>query len=444
MLRDYQVQDVAFHITQRRSLNLSDPGTGKTPTACVFSFWCWHEQNQQSVWVQPLSLAEKNAAELLRFTNFTEDDLVIVEGTPPKRQKLYQRDAKVWLIGADMWGKEWPILMEFQPRLRAMVADEIHMYWKSAESARAQGWFRSMKKMDRFLGLTGTLIDGAYATAYPAIHVIEPRYYGTLQGFKTWHAVYDVEGNITGWKNPERLAAILNRHSVRHSFEEVYGKEAKVIQTQVVRMTPGQAAMYKQLHDKAMIELEDRYVDAGLPGVFALRARQVLAHPEVFECKDTLTGKDEALQHHIAEGGSLVVFSCFIPEQERIVRLGESLGRKVGLLNGTVPPGHARQRIDLAFQSGELDMLVCSPQVASVGFNWGCADKFTFASLDYQDSSFFQAYRRGLRGKREKPLLIRVLQYADSIDARVFEIIRRKSREANAVDPSREVYRLTG
>lgn len=443
MLRDYQINDVAFHITQKRSLNLSDPGTGKTPTACVFTYWCWHEQRQQSVWVQPLSLMEKNREELLRFSKFEEDDIVLVEGAPAKRQKLYQRDAKVWLMGPDMWGREWPILKEHQPRLQAMVADETHMYWKTADSARTAGWFKSMKKMDRFLGLTGTLIDGAYSSAYPAIHVIEPRYYGTLQGFLTWHANYDAFGTITGWRNPDRLSAILNKHSRRHSFSEVYGEEAKVIQTQVVSMSKGQEAIYRELHAKAMIELEDRYVDAGHPPVFALRARQVLACPEIFQCKDKKTGKDEALEVHMAEGGSLAVFATFIPEQERIAKLAEENGRKVAIMNGRVP-GPERERIDRAFRAGELDMVVCSPKVAAVGFNWSHLDKMTFTSMDYQDSSFFQAYRRGLRGRRDKPLLIRVLQYKDSIDSRIFQIIERKSREAKAIDPNREIYSLSG
>lgn len=530
MLRDYQIQDVAYHITNRRSLNTSDPGTGKTPTAAVYTNWCWLEKGERVIWIQPISLVTKNRDELLdpRFSKFGERDMAIIEGrtdnqvlaevlssakvgallqefkekppandqdaakvvrqfTRPKaknkrgpisseavlrasRQGLLEIpepanecsvlltergrqmldlgeldpfhgiDPKVLLMGPETFAAQWPALLARFPDINAVVADEIHKYWSTGESKRTQEWFRAMRKIDRFLGLTGTLINGRYSSAYPAIHVIEPRYYGSYVNFMAWHAELDFFGNITGWKNPERLGQILLKHSVRHSFTEVYGPEAKVIIPEYAEMSPGQQHLYGELHAKAMIELEDRFIAADAPGVFALRARQVLAHPEMFDC-DEPTGKDALNDIHFSNPGPLVVFSAFLPEQARINALALAGGRRSAVLNGDLTLTQ-RGKLSKAFQSGEYDTLVCSPGVADVGYNWPHVDRMVFSSCDYQDSTFFQAYRRAIRGKRDRPLLIYVQKYRKTVEDRIWEIIERKSREANAVDPSREVYSL--
>jgi hypothetical protein len=74
----------------------------------------------------------------------------------------------------------------------------------------------------------------------------------------------------------------------------------------------------------------------------------------------------------------------------------------------------------------------------AVGFNWGMLNTIIFASMDYGDDSFVQAYRRAIRGKRDKPLLIIVLEYEDSIDQRIFDIVQMKSKEANLIDETKE------
>jgi hypothetical protein len=65
-----------------------------------------------------------------------------------------------------------------------------------------------------------------------------------------------------------------------------------------------------------------------------------------------------------------------------------------------------------------------------------------FVSLDYMDTSFFQAYRRMIRGVRKTPLRITILEYARSLDRRIFRIVQAKSGLARAVDPTREVHEL--
>jgi hypothetical protein len=343
--------------------------------------------------------------------------------------------------------------------VQLLVADEWHAMYGGHASQRTQALYRFMRDRRWLIAMTGTILNGRADTVYPWVHLVEPRYYGTYDGFMAVHGLYDLSGDLCGWKNLDRLAAIVGRHAIRRTFAQAYGPEAKVIQTEEVEMSPLQRKAYDEIASKALIELEQSFVDGTLPGVNVIRARQIMGHPERVPTTDgtfanliggEVTGKDERLilhaEDHAAMKKPLVVFAALVPEQERCARILRRVGLRAGLINGSVS-GAERSRIDAAFRAGELDAIVASPATAAFGFNWQHGgdrevEHVIFVSLDYMDTSFFQAYRRMIRGVRKAPLRITVLEYADSIDQRIFQIVRAKSGLARAVDPTREVHEL--
>jgi SNF2 family DNA or RNA helicase len=294
--------------------------------------------------------------------------------------------------------------------------------------------------------MTGTLIDGRLSSAFPAINVVEPRYYGTYDNFLATHALLDDYGKPWMWKNHHHLANILLRHSVRVTFEQAYGTENKQVFVELCTMSPQQRRAYDEMEETALLELEDRFIEAGSPAVAVIRCRQIMQHPETFDIPMTSGDtKDDHLRTHIENALSaekpLVIFEVTREAQNRIVALAESLGARVGLLNGTVTE-QKRSWVDSQFRAGELDVVVCSPEVAGVGFNWSHVDTMIFNSIDYQDSSFIQAYRRAMRGVRDKPLLIYVLQYRNSIDQRIAHIANSKSQDRTKVFADDTVVRI--
>ncbi len=441
-LRDYQIADLAFLMATPRGGLLHDPGGGKTPPVCVYIEWIYRTQKLPTVWVMPKSLFKKNRDELMRFTTLEPAQIAIMEGSH-SLPLLEDKRVVCFIISADLFRKIWNRF----PQPGAVVGDETHMFWTTNSSQRVQAWYQAMRHIPRYVAMTGTLIDGRLDSAYPTIHVIEPRYYGSHSGFLAQHALQDEYGKIVAWRNPEKLSAILGKYFIRRSFESIYGPEKKVIVTELCDMSPKQRQAYDEFESEALLELEDNFLSGEHGGVHALRCRQIMAHPETFGlAKEELTGKDELLQVHLsthkAKDTPFLIFATFVPEQERILRQVKAMGLSCALMNGNTP-GKQRAKIDEDFCAGRTKVIVANPNVTAFGFNWGFLKHMHWASLNYKDSTFLQGIRRGIRGEREDNLLVTVAEYRDSIDQRIFQIIKAKSKLSASVDSSREVFDLS-
>jgi len=480
-LRPYQIEDLGWHIANPRSLNESHPGTGKTPTMCVLAYFHWARRGKKTVWAMPKSLMRKNKKELLRFTTFRDEDVEIFhtdhkkltaswkgptfvrqkrtrvatgklgpDGAPrmktayvdePAADLIAASNAKVFICTFAFLRAHWQRLIESHPDIDLVLTDEHHLGYKSNDSEQTKSLYHIMKHATNCCFMTGSLIDGALDHAFPAIHIIEPRYYGSHQGFLAAHAGFiDDYGRVQVWQNEEKIRRILERHSRRHTFEEVYGEEPVVFFHEEIEMGTRCREAYDQFHEQAMLELENaEFLDGTLPGVATIRARQIMAHPETMGiAKGEITGKDERLAVFAGEGQPMLIFAALKPEQQRIQQLLTSLGLRAGLINSDVS-ANRRNEIDLAFQESRLDAIVASGPTAGVGYNWERADHVIYVSVDYQDVNFIQSYRRASRGTRTTTLRVTSLAYEDSIDQRMYAILKAKSELANRVDSTRRV-----
>ena len=461
-LRTEQIADLAFYMGMKRCMNLSDPGTGKTPSVCVMQYWLWNDQQVGTAWVMPKRLLKKNYRELLRFTHFTEKDIVILDGNAKQIDKQLASGAKVFLMGFRRWTLSWRRLPDY---VKALHVDEIHKGFKSAESAATLSMFAAFdtKRFDWFIAMTGTLISGKLSSCYPSIRVIEPRYYSSEQQFLYQHAIYDWEDKIIGWKNHEKLAAIFGTHGIRRLFSDIFGEQEIVMQPEVTYMEPEQRRMYDEFHEKAIVDLDKFFLTGAEPGVSFIRARQLMEHPNRFPDLTTpgqfidvipgrKPGKEELLDFHLDDhedsGKPLIIYTAMIPQQESICAELARRGLKYGRIHGGMSLAQS-DKVATDFEEGRIQFMVCSPACADVGFNWQfCGeqevDHIIFMTTDFLDTTVTQAIRRAIRGKRSTPLRVTFFEYEDSVDQKIFAIIHAKSVEANKVDPSRPILQLSG
>jgi ERCC4-related helicase len=403
----------------------------------------WNDRRHRVVWTMPKSLLKKNKDELLEFSGFSPDDIAIVDGTPKQRKKAIDSNAKVFLIGFTAFTTHWEEMLTQYPDINCMLVDELHMGYGGHDSKRTQSFYAAMQKIKYFVGMTGTIINGRLSSIYPSIQVIEPsRYKGGFYSFMAHHALEDSYGRVVAWCNPELLKPFLRKFAIRHSFEEIYGPEAKVIIHEKVEMDPLQREAYDEFEETALLELEDSWLDGSFSkAVHIIHCRKIMEHPQTLGAPlDAIktTGKEERLIVHLENvkqsGKPMIVFAALTAQIERAAEIAQKMGLRVGMIHGGVST-KKRFEIDEKFRAGKIDVVIASPATTAVGYNWGHVDTMVFMSLDYMDSSFRQGYRRAIRGVRGKPLLIYILQYEDcEVEDRIFDIVQRKAAMANDVD----------
>jgi hypothetical protein len=447
-LRKYQITDLAFYMSKPRCGNFSDPGTGKTAPTCVYTGWLWDTHQCKTIWAMPKSLLKKNKVELMMWTGMSDEDVVIVDGIPSQRAKQMASPGKVFVMGYDCFARNWEQLVRNHPTINAFIGDEWHLGFKSDGSQRTQSFYRFMERTKYLVAMTGTIIDGRLDTALPLIQMCEPGWYDNHFSFMIQHAIENDYGQVVAWRNAEKVGKIFGRMAIRHTFEEAYGPEAKIMVHEPVEMEKRQREAYTEFEETALLELEDQFLDGTLPGVNLIRCRQIMEHPQTLGAPlDTIgkTGKEERLQIHLENhkrtGKPLIIFSAMPAQHDRVEAQCKAMGFRVGKINGSVSATR-RAQIDEDFQDGKLDVVIASAATAGIGYNWGHVDHIIFMSLDYLDSNFSQAYKRAIRGVRETPVLITIMEYENSVDQKIFQIVEKKSALANAVDPTKERVRL--
>lgn len=455
-LWDTQLADLVFYIQNPICINGSDPGTGKTPSVCVNQYRRASTDVGRTIWVQPKSLLKKNKRELLRFTDFGENDAQIIDGTKAQIDRAMRHNPGVLLMGPDRFKL---MAGQIPPAYNCLDVDEIHMAYGGAKSGRTAAFLNHKTK--ECVMMSGTLINGRLDTAWPAFHKIDPRYYPFgIDSFMNHHAIFDDLGKVLFWRNHHKLAKILGKHGIRRTFDQVYGKQEVVIQVQEVDLSEKQRKRYEEFEESAVIELDDVIID-GLEGGATQRARAIMEHPRHFHdprfpgqtldiVDGELTAKEEALlvhfEDHLRTGKPLIVFAALRPQQKEILRLAQASGLTACLIDSDTS-AMKRGQLDEDFRAGKYQVMIGSAQIASVGYNWQFwgpsnieVDHVIFASTNYMDGDFGQAYKRAIRGRRSGPLRVTLMRYVDTLEHKIHAIICRKSREAHKVDPTREVF----
>ena len=458
-LRPDQITDLAtLFFKRRRHIHGGEPGTGKTPTICVLQRARWDRHQVKSIWLMPMKLLEKNLDEALTWGEWGPGEVAIVDGTPAQCELALHSGAKVLLMGFTRFEK---VADRIPADYKAVDIDEWHKGFGGHESQRTQAlyrWCQSRGDDLWFVPMTGTAYNGSPDTLYPAIQIIEPRYYGTFEAFKQRHHVIDPwSGKRIGYADLPILQAILKEHSIKRLWTDVHGSEEIVAEVVRCAMNDAQRQVYDTFRDTALLELEQFFVDGTQPGVAFTRARQIMEHPNNFPnltdpslpsvniCPGELPGKLEEFRDDCEAMTALerpmLAYAALVPQQEQMLEVARAVGRRAEIINGSVSPKRAAET-DRAFRGGAIDTIIGSPQVADCGYNWQfcnateVSDIF-FVSMDYQETAFFQAYKRAMRQSRRTALRIKIYAYIDSIDQHIMRLTKRKSVEAAQVERGR-------
>lgn len=480
-LKEKQIITFQKSYMNKRFLDRSHAGTGKTPPICCLTGFIIRtkpenlpahangfpksfkakdtdishvskgQYHSRAIWIQPSSLMEKNRKELLKWNpDFKPEQVKVVNGTLGKKKKLVaDENTLIWIMTAEAFKSFYLGMKEKFQDISQIVCDEPHLYYRGFNSARTQFFVNNVEDHVRIHFLTGTPTPrGKLSAAYFYCHMIQKDYYGCYDWFINTHADLDDYGNPVNWKNHDKLWKFLENYSICWTSKDMYGDVDEYILRDVVQMNKEMAETYRMFENAGIAELQGFVLEAKSGGIESLRCRQILSHPNKIKIPvgwdesgkpndyaetcvfDGITPKMERIIEYAEAGEPLVIFGSFTEEIEYIARNLRNKNFRVGVIHGGVAQTQ-RVKIDEEFQARNLDIVVCSPATAGVGFNWGHVNTVIFDNLNYGDDEFLQAIARAKRGIRTETLKIVLLEYENTIDQPVMWAVHHNSRNSH-------------
>ena len=236
---------------------------------------------------------------------------------------------------------------------------------------------------------------------------------------------------IVGARNTDELRGILSKCASRVKLSDVTDLPPLTVDTLPVEISPAdrraiEATMAEQQRNELNVVLTqiEGGDEAGWQRLNAMllplaSTRRVLALAKSRAAIDLIKSE--------IEGGAdrIVLFGVHVDALRAINDACQGLGAR--LLMGET--AHTlREGAVAGFNAGVVKVLVASVRVAGFGLNLQSARRAIFLETDWTAASIDQAIARLYRAGQSRPVRISILTVADSIDARVADIVRRKRR----------------
>jgi SNF2 family DNA or RNA helicase len=211
---------------------------------------------------------------------------------------------------------------------------------------------------------------------------------------------------ITGAKNTDQLAKIIERHSIRKRKAECLDLPEKVYERRSVELTAEQKRVYNEMRKTAMAEMDGEFSTSQIVVTQLLRLHQILCGHLKLDDGEVIrleNNRIAALQEVIDESDESTIIWCNYRSDIAAVSkfLRETYGRDcVAEWHGGVNQAE-RDAGELAFQAGEKRFMLASQQAGGRGRNWTKATLVVYYSnnhdLELREQSEDRAHRIGQR-----------------------------------------------
>ena len=309
-----------------------------------------------------------------------------------------------------------------------MIAfDEAH---KAATKSSQQG--TNLLKLDApfKIAATGTLITNNPLSAYVPLSWTGNDQ-ATLTNYKSQYCNFGGFKNaqVTGFKNLEVLQEEINSCSLRRTLDQVRSDmPPKTVTLELLEPDEDQRKFYEAI--KEGIKEEADKIELKSTNLLALttRLRQATSCPSLLTTQNVSSCKVdrcvELIQELTSQGEKVVVLSVF---KETLNELAAKLGQfRFSINTGDTPDAIVSNNV-ARFQEDPSEQVFAGTW-AKVGTGWTLNAASYLICLDtpYTAAMFDQGTDRVWRVNNSRPAFITVLQCADTIDERVWEIIETK------------------
>lgn len=235
-------------------------GLGKTIEALATICYAFEYGYKRALIVVMASLKEQWKEEILRFTTYTEDDIIILgdnkkvkcrtgeaekyhgskkvckecnhflncqlmKQSPDKvrrHQLLKQKDVPIVITNYEMVYKYADQIIN--GGFDIYVVDEASKI-KNHTSQQTRGMMKIARRFeydDIFMPMSGTLIENRIQEFYPVFSMIDPAIFGSWTNFKNRYLVLDFWGKPVDVQNTNELKNIVKKFMIRRTSDEVW------------------------------------------------------------------------------------------------------------------------------------------------------------------------------------------------------------------------------
>lgn len=443
-----------------RSLNgqcalLMEMGTGKTKVAIDWAGIGYHNFGVRRVLVvAPLSVLGVWPNQIRLHSN-VPSKVYRLHGSTRERSRTLSyllrnphKDQLTWAIinyegiwrDTDRGPSIEELIIKWSPDL--VIFDESHRI-KSPTSKQSRSAFRIARTIPHRLLLTGTPITKSPLDVFGQFRALDASIFGeNWHKFKYYYGVWGGFGNyeLRGYRHLDQLNLAVHHYSFKVKKADCLDLPPKLFETVPVTLPDSIKAMYEQMAEEMIVEIEDTHATAAVVVVKLIRLSQITSgfvkdvdgNIRVFDDSKLRTCMD-LVDDIISENKKVVIFTRFT---EDIRRLADALTKRKAqfrILSGSVPPSRRDSIVREFNEDPALSVFIAQIQAGSLGIDLTAADSAIFYSMDYNAANYWQAQDRLHRQGQTRSVTYYHLIVPRTIDSIVLKVLREKGQIAAAV-----------
>lgn len=403
-----QKSDLALLCKHSRFCNFSEMGAGKTLPSAILSLGVVEDDLcDYSIIVTPKIVV---GDWYKTFTDQMDCDYkkdVLVYNAPTVLRPFVELKP-VTIMSYDTYYADkvrWDKLVK---KYRVMLTfDEAH-WIRNHESGRGALSAHLAKYAKRVYLLTGSPYPNGLRAAYSYLNILEPDvHYVSHKHFILQHYVYSPSDRrkLIGYKNVEKITALMSRLSVRHYKKEMLDLPPVTFTTRTVSWNRAQVEAYKEFQSMAILETEKSWIEATTAATMAMRLHQIITNPKLLglDCdSNKFQTIEEDLEAIDLSKNKVVIYAHYRGTIDRLLKRLKDYNPAA--IYGKVSDSEGQKRKFLEDDSCRL--MVANAASAGIGVNFTVSSYFIFFEYAYDLDSYDQAVSRGNRPGQTAPLTI--------------------------------------
>ena len=434
-LYKHQKESIAFFRKQKRRLDGSDPGTGKTRVA-IEEFAARRAAGEPPA----LILATKSLLRSAWYEDIQKfaPNLKVSIAYAQNREKAFAAAADVYITNHDAaaWLVKQPASFFKRFKGGTLIVDESSAF-KHATSQRSKALAKIRGYFDIRHLMSGTPNTNGITDIWHQMFLLDD---GKALGksFLQFRSAVCVPQQVgpgaamVKWQEKEHSSAIVSaliKHLViRHKFEDCVDIPANHQYSVPYELSPKHMAAYKQLEDDSVLMLKKSSVTAINAAVLygkLLQASSGAVYNDDGEYSLLDTDRYDMVLDLVEEREHSIVFFNWAHQRDQLIALAKKRGVTYTLIDGSVSAKKREEAVEF-FQAGFYRVMFAHPQSAGHGLTLTKGTATIWASPTHNLEHYLQGLKRVHRiGQTQKTETV-MLVAPGTIEERVYESLLAK------------------